>query len=87
MTDVSPLQKQSRLLESGQKAGGFTQPSYVLEARLLFTDPEHLGAANRAGALGRRLTILHGNAPGVLDLSLGPALNTISLHRSPPFFD
>ena len=64
-------------------------PSLLMrwKLKLLFTDPEHLGAANRARALGCRLTILHGNALGVLDLSLGSALNTISLHREPPFFD
>jgi hypothetical protein len=66
---------------------GEAQPSYVSEAKSLFTDPEHFGAANRAGALGRRLSVLHGNALGILDLSLGSALNTISLHRSPPFLD
>jgi len=46
----------------------------------LLADAEHLGGADRAGALGRRLAILHFNGFGILYFSLGAALNTISLH-------
>ena len=49
---------------------------------LSLTDTEHLGAASRAAALSRGLTILHGNILGGLHLLLGSALYTISLHIS-----
>jgi hypothetical protein len=62
------------------------QPSYMSENERLFTDPEHLGAANRANALSCRLTIFHLNGLGILDFSLGAALYTISLHRHPSLF-
>ena len=50
----------------------------------LFTDTEHLGAANGADALGGRTTILHGDGLGALHLPLGAALYTITLHGTPP---
>jgi len=46
----------------------------------LLADLEHLGAAGRAYALGRRSLVLHDDAPGVLDLFLGSALHAIRLH-------
>jgi len=46
---------------------------------------EHLGPAYRANPLGRRSAILHGYRPGILHLSLGAALNTVSLHQFTPF--
>ncbi len=45
-----------------------------------FADSEDLRSANGASALGRGTAILHGDVLGTLDLSLGPALHTISLH-------
>ena len=48
----------------------------------LFSDSEHLGAADRAGALCRRLAILHGDGLRILHFSLGPAFHTICLHDS-----
>jgi hypothetical protein len=53
--------------------------------RLAFTDSKHLGATNRACALSRRLTILHGNALGVLHFTLGSTFHTIGLHGFSPF--
>jgi len=46
-------------------------------------DSEHLGATGGADALGRWLSILHGNAFGGLHLLLGAAFDTISLHIQP----
>jgi hypothetical protein len=54
-----------------------TLPSINL---LLFTDPEHLGAAGWAGALGSRFAIFHGNGFGGLHFFLGAALHAIRLH-------
>ena len=59
---------------------GIVPSLLISESYCLFADAEHLGGADRAGALGRRLAILHFNGLGSLDLSLGTALNTISLH-------
>ena len=42
---------------------------------------EHLGAAGRAYALGRRLTVLHLYTLGVLHFLFGAALHTIPLHQ------
>jgi hypothetical protein len=50
-------------------------------AGLAFADAEQLGAANGANALGRRPLVLQDDGLRVLDLSLGPALHAISLHR------
>ena len=47
---------------------------------LAFANPEHLGAAYRAGALGGWFAVLHGYCFGVLDFSLGAAFDTVSLH-------
>ena len=41
-------------------------------------DLEDLGSADRAGALGRGATILHGDLLGVLDLALGLALHAVA---------
>jgi hypothetical protein len=49
---------------------------------VLLTDSEHLGAANRAYTLGRRLAVLHGDALGVLDFPLGAAFYTVRLHQA-----
>ena len=48
----------------------------------LFSDSEHLGAADRAGALCRRLAILHGDGLWILHFSLSSAFHTICLHDS-----
>ena len=49
-----------------------------------FAYPEHLCAAYRARALGRRAAVLHGDGLSSTHLSLGPALHAITLHGSPP---
>ena len=46
---------------------------------------EHLGAANRAHSLGRRLAVLHGDGLGALHFFLGAAFHTIRLHPVSPF--
>jgi hypothetical protein len=46
----------------------------------LFADAEHLGAANRAYALGRGFAVLHSDRLGVLHFPLGTAFDTITLH-------
>src|SRR5438874_4522793 len=48
------------------------------------SDLEHLGAADRAGALGRRLAVLHRDLVIVLHRALGLALDAVGLcrHRS-----
>ncbi len=48
----------------------------------LFSDSEHLGAADRACALCRRLAILHGDGLRILHFSLCSAFHTICLHDS-----
>ena len=50
---------------------------------LALPDSEHLGAAYWAGSLGRRFAILHGDCLSILNLSLGSALDAISLHVHP----
>ena len=52
---------------------------------MAFTDAEDLGATSRADVLSCRPTILHGYDLGILHFPLGPALNTIRLHRDSPF--
>ena len=47
-------------------------------------DPEYCGSANRACALGGRSAIFQRNLLSVLNIPLGPALETISLHLTPP---
>jgi hypothetical protein len=52
-----------------------------------FADSEHLGAANRAGALRGRFTILHFNGFGIAHFSLFATLHAICLHlRFTSFF-
>jgi len=46
----------------------------------LLADPEYLGAAGWAYALGCRSLVLHDDALGVLDLFLGAALHAVCLH-------
>jgi hypothetical protein len=46
---------------------------------------EHLGAANRADSLSRRLAILHFDSSRILHFPLGSALHTIRLHPLSPF--
>ena len=46
---------------------------------------EHLGAANRADSLSRRLAILHFDGSRILHFPLGSALHTIRLHPLSPF--
>ena len=56
-------------------------------AFLALADSKYLGATSRADTLERRLTILQGHLPWVLDLPLCPALEAIGLcHDSPPSF-
>jgi hypothetical protein len=43
-------------------------------------DSKHFGATYRTCALGRRFAILHGDALSILNLPLGLALHTITLH-------
>ena len=50
----------------------------------LLADAEHLGAADRADALGCRLAILHGNGFGIFHFSLGAAFDAIRLHSVLP---
>ena len=52
---------------------------------LALPDFEHLGAANRAGSLSRRLAVLHFDGRRILHLPLGSALHTIRLHPLSPF--
>ena len=52
---------------------------------LALPDFEHLGAANRADSLSRRLAVLHFDRRRILHLSFGPALHTICLHPLSPF--
>ena len=47
-------------------------------------DSEHFRATRWACTLGCRLAVLHGDAFSILYFLLGLALNTISLHLSPP---
>jgi hypothetical protein len=54
--------------------------NFQLETILGFPDSEHLGAAHRAGTLGRRLAILHRDGPGIPHFSLGAAFDTVGLH-------
>ena len=60
-------------------AKGYINFIQLLEA-LAFANPEHLGAAYRAGALGGWFAVLHSYRLGILDFSLGAAFNTVSLH-------
>ena len=62
-----------------------TQPSLGVSG-LGPTDTEHPGATDRANTLSRWLTVLHGNALGVLHFSLGSALHAIRLHLVLPNF-
>ena len=48
--------------------------------RSLFPDLEHLGAAVRAGALGRRLAVLHRDGRRALHFLLGLTLHAIRFH-------
>ena len=52
---------------------------------LALPDFEHLGAANWADSLSRRLAVLHFDRRWILHLSLGPALHAICLHLLSPF--
>ena len=52
----------------------------VYQRILGLTDSKHLGAAYRTGALGRRLTVLHGDVLSPFNLPLGFTFHTISLH-------
>jgi hypothetical protein len=56
------------------------RPFLFQAVRLFAADSEHLGAADGANALGRRLAIFHGNRLGVLDFPLGAAFHAVSLH-------
>ncbi len=49
-------------------------------------DLEHLGAADRADTLGRRLTVLHRHQSRVCHLSFGLTFHAIGFHNSPLFF-
>ncbi len=49
------------------------------------SDPEHLRPTGRAGPLGRRPTVLHGDRLRILDLHLGLTLHTVCLHINTPF--
>jgi hypothetical protein len=51
-----------------------------------FTNFEHLGAANRASALGCRATVLHSDLLWVLHFTFGLALHAIGFHIGPPSF-
>jgi hypothetical protein len=53
-----------------------------VQYRLLLgsADAEDLGTADRAGALGCRSTILHGDRLGTLNLTLALALHAVSFH-------
>lgn len=51
-----------------------------------FTNLEHLGAANRAGALGCGATVLHRDLLWVLHLTFGLALHAVGFHIGPPLF-
>jgi hypothetical protein len=55
------------------------------ERYLSFSDAEHFGATGRARPLGGGFAILHGDGFGILDLLLGTALYTISLHSYTSF--
>jgi len=48
----------------------------------LLADLEYFGATGRAYALGCRSLVLHDDALGVLDLSLGAALHAVCLHQN-----
>ncbi len=52
---------------------------------LALPDFEHLGAADRAGSLSRRLAVLHFDGSWILHFSLGAAFHTIRLHPVSPF--
>ena len=82
------------LLHSENKKGGldiawdhpappFNSVCY-LRVNLALANSEHLGAAYRACALRRRPAVFHGDALGPLNLPLGLALHTITLHSLPP---
>lgn len=63
------------------------RPSFSLDDYILaFTNPEHLGPTVRAYTLGCRFAIFHRNCFRVLNLSLRPALHTISFHYSTSLF-
>jgi hypothetical protein len=53
-------------------------------ALFALADPEHLGAAGWAHALGCRPAVFHRNFFGVFHFSLCLAFYTISFHRFPP---
>ncbi len=55
---------------------------FILRSR---ADAEHLSPAGRAHPLGGWLAVLHGNALGVPDFLLGPALNAIGFHHTPHY--
>ena len=55
-------------------------PALLFYIDLSLADSEHLGAAYRTCPLRRRLAVLHGDSLGVLNLSLGATLDTITLH-------
>ncbi len=49
--------------------------------KLGLADFEHLGAAGRAGTLGRRPLVFHGDGLGVLHFLLSAAFYTITLNH------
>jgi len=65
---------------------GLSSPPFVgyVRVNLTLADSEHLGAAYRACALGCRPAVFHGYTLGPLNLPLGLALHTVTLHSLPP---
>lgn len=54
--------------------------TFSIVRRILLADLEHLGPTDRAGSLGRRLSVLHRDFLRVLHLPLSLAFYAIGLH-------
>ena len=94
LTLVRPNKQKLILLPSENKKRGWTSQyrdhpdplnfaGYV-RVNLALADSEHLGAAYRACALSCRPAVFHGYILGPLNLPLGLALHTVTLHSLPP---
>lgn len=85
LTERDSAPPKTKEIQAQEKARAFhTGPGDSIAAGSAgFADFEHLGAADRAGTLGGRSSVLHRDLLGVLHITLGLTLHAVSFHGGP----